>query len=80
MYAHSFGIISANEEPPQTIKFITNAYKANYFMSMALHTSQTITQLPNEQVEICIKVVPTYDLMMELLSHRTEIQVVAPKG
>jgi WYL domain len=79
LYKNSFGIHATNDEKPEKISFITNINKGNYFKSMPLHHSQSIAEVSKNEIEISVFIAPTYDFMMELLSHGDAIRITAPK-
>jgi hypothetical protein len=79
MYGNSFGITSTLGETPEKISMITNSGKMNYFKTMPLHPTQTITVLPNKDIQIDVTLVPKHEFKMEILSHGKELKVIAPK-
>ncbi len=78
-YEHSFGIVGPNlaSEPEDVIlKFTKNQSK--YIKSLPLHSSQTIIEKDDESMSVKLKVHITYDFIMELLSHGSQVKVCSP--
>ncbi len=75
-----FGIVGPNDKKPEEImlKFIRN--QGNYIRTLPLHHSQQIIKDENGEMTVKLKLVPTYDFVMELLSHGELVQVLQPKS
>ena len=54
--------------------------QANYFLSLPLHHSQRVVSESAQAVTFRLRLAPTYDFIMELLSHGPRVEVVAPQS
>ncbi len=79
-FSPCFGIIHADEMPPETveIKTATRYNKHKYFRALPLHYSQQEIETTPDYSVFSYFVRPTFDLMQELLSHGDEIEVLKP--
>nr|WP_242583269.1 WYL domain-containing protein [Hymenobacter telluris] len=77
-YAHSFGIIRPDHEPPAEIVLALEPTQGQYLKSYPLHTSQCVLVDTEEELLIQLTVYNTHDLLMELLSLGDQVQVLAP--
>ncbi|TLM88437.1 WYL domain-containing protein [Hymenobacter jeollabukensis] len=77
-YAHSFGIIRPDHEPPAEIVLGLEPTQGQYLKSFPLHSSQRILVDTDEELLIQLTVYNTHDLLMELLSLGDQVQVLAP--
>jgi proteasome accessory factor B len=80
MYGNSFGAHSTNDDDPETIVLETSVEKANYFITMPLHSSQIIQEISKQKVSITLTLCPAHDFVMELLSHGADVKIVSPKS
>ncbi len=78
LFTHSFGIISLDNEKPQTIRLQFNYEQGQYVKTYPLHTSQKIIEENNKVVIVELVVFITYDLIRELLSYGAELVVLSP--
>lgn len=78
-YEHSFGIVGPNltSEPENVVLKFTNR-QSSYIKSLPLHASQTVVEEDDESVSVKLKVHITYDFIMELLSHGSQVKVCSP--
>ncbi|SHL90953.1 helix-turn-helix transcriptional regulator [Hymenobacter psychrotolerans] len=77
-YAHSFGIIRPDHEPPAKIVLALKPTQGQYLKSFPLHSSQHVLVDTDEELRIQLTVYNTHDLLMELLSLGDQVQVLAP--
>ncbi|GAA3969569.1 WYL domain-containing protein [Hymenobacter antarcticus] len=77
-YAHSFGIIRPDHEPPAEIVLALEPTQGRYLKSFPLHSSQRVLVDTDAELLIQLTVYNTYDLLMELLSLGDQVQVLAP--
>ncbi|RAK62424.1 WYL domain-containing protein [Hymenobacter edaphi] len=77
-YAHSFGIIRPDHEPPAEIVLALEPTQGQYLKSYPLHASQRVLVDTAEELLVQLTVYNTYDLLMELLSLGDQVQVLAP--
>lgn len=78
LFNHSFGIISNEDEKPQTIRLQFNYEQGQYVKTYPLHASQKIIEENDESVIIELAIFITYDLIRELLSYGAELVVLKP--
>ena len=77
-YAHSFGIIRPDHEPPAEIVLALEPTQGQYLKSFPLHASQRVLVDTDAELLIQLTVYNTHDLLMELLSLGDQVQVLAP--
>ena len=77
-YAHSFGIIRPDHEPPAEIVLALEPTQGQYLKSFPLHSSQRVLVDTDEELLIHLTVYNTHDLLMEILSLGDQVQVLAP--
>lgn len=80
LFADSFGIIREDKTPVERVVLKVEREQANYFISRPLHQSQTIVERTDKFVTFSLQVSPTYDFIMEILSHGPKVEVLAPKS
>lgn len=80
LFADSFGIIREAATPVEKIIIKVEREQANYFISRPLHSSQSIVERTDEFVTFSLRVCPTYDFIMEILSHGPKVEVIAPQS
>lgn len=80
-FRNCFGIIRPPDHniSPETIILSFKGDRGKYIKSLPLHASQRI--LKDEETELCIalQLYITHDLIMELLSHGNEVEVLEPQ-
>ncbi len=75
-----FGIVGPNDEKPVEIRLKFTHNQGNYIRTMPLHHSQQILEEKKQgEMIVQLKLVPTYDFVMEILSHGEMAQVIQPK-
>lgn len=80
MFDDAFGIIRESSVKVEKIILKVEREQSNYFLSRPLHESQTVIGSTNEYLTFSLQVCPTYDFIMELLSHGPKIEVLAPES
>ena len=80
LYANCFGIINPKELKPENIILSFIPEQGKYIKSFPLHSSQQILKDDNNELQISIYVLPTFDLMMEILSYGEWVKVLEPKS
>ena len=80
LFIDAYGIIREAATPVEDITLKVEREQANYFISRPLHASQRIIEQNNNTVTFSLRLCPTYDFMMELLSHGAKIEVLAPQS
>ena len=80
IFADSYGIIVENGVHAEKIVLKVEREQANYFKSLPLHSSQRIIKEDDDFVTLTVRVAPTYDFIMEILSHGPRVEVVAPES
>ncbi|MDE5811542.1 MAG: WYL domain-containing protein [Muribaculaceae bacterium] len=80
LFADSYGIIREKEVDVATVTLKVEREEANYFISRPLHSSQKVEALNNDYAILSLRIAPTYDFIMEILSHGPKVEVVAPES
>ncbi|MDD2961507.1 MAG: WYL domain-containing protein [Muribaculaceae bacterium] len=75
-FKYSFGIYR-DDSIPQDIKIKATAEQAKYFRALPLHKSQQ-EEIHDKYSIFYYKMLVTYDLIQEILSHGNKIEVIAP--
>lgn len=77
-FQNSFGIVGPSEGEVEEIllKFTNN--QGNYIKTMPLHESQQIVKETPDEMLVKLKLIPTYDFVMELLFYGEFVQVLEP--
>ncbi len=78
LYANCFGIINPKEFRPEKIVLSFEAEQGKYIKSFPLHSSQEILKDDDNELKISIYVLPSFDLMMEVLSYGERVKVIQP--
>lgn len=79
-FRHCFGIIRP-DDPKAIVEEVilqVEVIKGRYFKSLPLHPSQKILEEGKEYITLSISTYLTRDLVHELLSHGSEVKVLAP--
>lgn len=77
-FKYTFGIIGANGKEPEEIVLSFTAFQGKYIKSLPLHETQEILLDNKEKLDIKLKLVITYDLIMEILSFGENVVVIKP--
>lgn len=80
LFADAYGIIRENSVQVENVKLKVEREQANYFISRPLHTSQTLIEQNDKTITFGLRLCPTYDFIMELLSHGAKVEVLAPQS
>ncbi len=75
-FKHSFGIIT-NQSEPKDIALRVSATQAKYFRALPLHSSQS-EEVHDTYSIFRYRMLLTYDLYQEILSHGSNIEVLTP--
>ena len=78
LFAHSFGIISLDDEKPQVVRLQFSYEQGQYVKTYPLHASQILIEENSKLVIVELVVFITYDLICELLSYGEELVVLGP--
>ncbi len=77
-YRYCFGIISPNNEKPQTVVLSFDPYQGKYIKTLPLHATQQILLDDEEELQIQLTIYITHDFVMELLSFGSHVKVLQP--
>lgn len=77
-FQNAFGIICFDDSKPEKITFSFDAEQGKYIKNYPLHNSQKIIVDNEKEMRFEITVFITYDLIMELLSHAGNINILSP--
>lgn len=80
LYENCFGIINPEGLKPETIILSFDAEQGKYIKSFPLHHSQQILKDEENELQISIHVLPSFDLVMEILSYGERVKVIEPKS
>lgn len=75
-FEHSFGITNGK---PEEIVLSFSPQEGLYIKSQSLHKTQKIIIDTKEEFRVSIKVMPSYELQMQLLSYGENVKVLKPK-
>jgi predicted DNA-binding transcriptional regulator YafY len=78
LFSHCFGIICPDGSGPEEIILSFDRVQGKYIRSFPLHESQQTVKEDQTEIRVKLKVYPTLDLMMELLSHGGRVKVISP--
>ena len=79
-FKYNFGIINGTGELPQKIVLSFTPTEGRYINSLPLHHSQVEIVNNDTERRFEYKLVPTYDLKMELLSYGDTVKVLEPES
>ena len=77
-FKYLFGILGDDDLEPQNIILSFKAFAGKYIKTLPLHWSQKILTDNTKELKISLKLKPTYDFLMELLSHGDTLKVIEP--
>lgn len=78
-YFHdSFGIITDEEVPVETVQLRVCHNQQPYFRALPLHRSQREVETADDHAVFEYRLRPTYDFQQEILSHGGDVEVLAP--
>lgn len=79
-FENSFGIITADDDKPETIEFKVTNNQRQYIRSLPLHHSQREIRCEPDYSVFTIFVNPTFDLMQEFLKYGDSLELIRPDG
>ncbi|BDX37829.1 WYL domain-containing protein [Tenuifilaceae bacterium CYCD] len=77
-FKESFGVFKISDAKVEEVELSFKPLKGKFIKSQPLHRSQTIIIDNEVELRIKLKLQITHDFIMELLSHGSEIKVIAP--
>ena len=80
LFSDAYGIIREPEVPGEKIILKVEREQANYFLSRPLHHSQCELERNDRYILFSLNLSPTYDFIMEVLSHGPKVEVLAPES
>lgn len=78
LFRDSFGIIRETDKPSVDVELKVEKEQARYFKSVPLHHSQQVVEDAEDFTIFRLHVSPTYDFIMELMSHGDRVEVLSP--
>jgi predicted DNA-binding transcriptional regulator YafY len=78
-YKYAFGVIGSEEEGPNEIILSFTPFQGKYIKSLPLHQTQRVIVDDEKETRISLRIYPTHDFIMELLSFNKEVKVVEPE-
>jgi len=79
-FGDCFGIISPCNQKAEEVILSFTPDQGKYIKSLPLHHSQQVLADNQQEVLIKLKLVVTFDFIMELLSHGTDVKVIQPQS
>lgn len=79
-YRHCFGIINPENEEPQEIILAFSPFQGKYIKTLPLHESQQLIIDNEQELRIQLYLRITHDFVMEILSHSSNVKVLAPES
>lgn len=77
-FTYCFGVISLENAKPQNIVLSFTHFQGKYIKTLPLHFSQEILVDDKNELRIKLKLIPTIDLIMEILSYGSNVEVIEP--
>ena len=78
MFEYSFGIYTNQDQEPEEVILSFKPDKGVYIKSLPLHQSQEVLIDDDKEFRVKLKIHTTYDFVMELLSHGSNVKVLQP--
>ena len=78
MFRHCYGIIARQNEKPEEVVLSFDPEQGKYIKSLPLHETQEISVDTEDELRVKLMVHTTYDFVMELLSHGSNVKVLRP--
>lgn len=78
MFKYSFGIYTNQDQEPEEVILSFPPDKGVYIKSLPLHQTQEVLVDNDQEFRIKLKIHTTYDFVMELLSHGSNVKVLQP--
>ena len=79
-YKYCYGIVGPNRKKPIDVLLSFDPHQGNYIKSLPLHHTQQIILDNSGELQISLKIYPTFDFIMELLSFGDNAKVLKPKS
>ncbi len=73
-----FGVIGSDDENPTEVILAFSPFQGKFIKSLPLHHSQKTLKDNNEETRVSLRIYPTHDFIMELLSFGAEVKVLEP--
>lgn len=80
LFSNAFGISIATDEKPQEIVLSFNYEQGQYIKSLPLHPTQELLVDNDQEVRIRLRLVPTYDFVMEICARSCYVKVLSPSS
>lgn len=80
LFSDAYGIIREPGVPVEKIILKVEREQANYFLSRPLHHSQCVLENNDGYIVFRLILSPTYDFIMEVLSHGPKVEILAPES
>ena len=78
LFADTYGIIRQSDVKPEKVTMKVEREEANYLEALPLHASQQVVERADDYTIFSLTVCPTYDFIMEILSHGHKIEILSP--
>lgn len=78
LYKNSFGIINGDPSDVEEVVLTFNPLQGKYIKSFPLHHSQQIITDNSEELVVSLRIVVTYDFVMELMSYGDNVKALEP--
>lgn len=78
-YRYCFGVISPDNQKPETVELSFKPFQGQYIKSLPLHHSQEIIKEDENELRVKLKLYVTHDFYMELLSYGNTLKVIQPE-
>lgn len=79
VFRHCFGVINPENEKPLEVLLSFDPEQGKYIKSYPIHESQTIITDNEDELKVKLLLYITRDLVMEILSYRDTVKIIAPK-
>jgi proteasome accessory factor B len=79
-YRYCFGIVSGDNTVPEEVILSFDPREGRYIKTLPLHPSQEILINNSRELRIKLRIKPTHDFIMEILSHGDKVKVIEPEG
>lgn len=79
-YINIFGVITSDDKIQHIIIKAKGKFKPNYIKSLPLHHSQKQIEKGPDYAIFEYYLIPTFDFIQEILSHREEIEILEPES
>lgn len=77
-FSNSFGIVTNTGEKPEDIVIRTYAELPDYLRTLPIHHTQREIVSTPEYTDFSLRLMPTFDFIQEVLSHREQMEVLSP--